>query len=112
MRAVEVLKPQTEFDLRCIVRTPAKTPYTCALDGIQASTQCTLGKFSIKLEHVENVGESSYLFENVKTGRRVELRLRPHVCKVVEEISSSKSMEEASKWVLSQPLGQIFEERL
>jgi len=110
-RAVEVLKPQTEFDLRCVIKTPAKTPYTCALDGIQASTKCTLGKLSIKLEHVEHVSQSSYLFENVKTGRKVELKLKPHVRDVVEEISSSKGMEEASKWVLQQSLDQLFEEK-
>ncbi len=45
--AVEKLKPKNEFCLEVIAYLPAKTPYTCILDGLQCSTKCTLGKGNI-----------------------------------------------------------------
>ncbi len=107
-RAVEVLKPDTEMDLSCRVKSPLKTPYTCALDGIQASTRCTLGKLNIKVEESDFI---EFSFTNVKNGKTLRLRLKPEIPDAIEKISK-RSIAEASKWVEVQPICDLFEEEM
>lgn len=108
--ALRVLQPRDEFDLSCVVKTPLKKPYTCAADGIQVSTGCTLGKLSITLEHVDEASATSYIFTNARTGKKLELKLKPHVCEEIERLSGVKGMEEISEWVISQPISDLFKE--
>ncbi|RLF00248.1 MAG: hypothetical protein DRJ63_03045 [Thermoprotei archaeon] len=109
-RACEVLDPSDEFTLYCIVKTPLKTPYTCAIDGIQASTRCTLGKLSIKIEE-STLEKIAYIFVDKRTGRRLELRLKPGVAKWIEEVDR-KDMRKAVKIAEETPLQELFEEKL
>ena len=46
-RAARVLGAGS-FRLRAAVRCPARTPYSCFLDGIQFGSGCTLGKGNIR----------------------------------------------------------------
>ncbi len=108
VRAVEVLKPDTEMDLSCTVKSPLKTPYTCALDGIQASARCTLGKLNIKVEESNFI---EFSFTNVKNGKMLKLRLKPEIPDAIEKISK-RSIAEASKWVEVQPICNLFEEEV
>ncbi len=107
-RAVEVLKPSTEMDLSCTARSPLRTPYTCALDGIQASAKCTLGKLNIKVEESDHI---EFSFANVRDGRVLRLKLKPEVPETIERISE-RSVAEAAKWVEVQPLCNLFEEEI
>ena len=109
-RACEVFDPSDEFSLYCIVKTPLRTPYTCAVDGIQASTRCTLGKLSIRLEEA-SIDNITYIFIDRKSGRRLELKLRPSAVKWIEELCR-KDMSEAARRVEEESLWKLFEEKL
>ncbi len=111
LRAVEVLKPETEHDLNCLVKTPLKTPYTCAIDGVQASARCTLGKLNIKLER-SDVGEIKYIFTNNKTREKIGFKLKPEIKRRIKEILTMKGLEGAGEWVAAQPFHVLFEEKL
>ncbi|RLE76362.1 MAG: hypothetical protein DRJ56_04230 [Thermoprotei archaeon] len=109
-RACEVLDPTDEFSLYCVVKTPLRTPYTCAVDGIQASTRCTLGKLLISVEEA-SADEIAYIFIDRRSGRRLELRLRPGVAEWVSRLCEL-GMEVAAREVERAPLWRLFEERL
>lgn len=109
-RAREVLKPKTEHDLRCIARLPKKIPYTCSLDGIQASTSCTLGKLSIEVEDTDGVIEFEFI--NRSTGRRLKLRLKSEIVDIVEEIYRREGLSGAAKFIEEIELCRLFEEYL
>lgn len=107
LRAREYLRPETEHDLVCIARVPKMTPYTCTIDGIQASAGCTLGKLTISVE------DSNYIefeFRNKVTGKKLVLKLRDSVKDVVEELSRRKGLEAGAKWVEEVPFQKLFKE--
>ncbi|MEM0203939.1 MAG: formylmethanofuran dehydrogenase subunit E family protein [Archaeoglobaceae archaeon] len=105
LRALEVLKPEDEHDLVCTVKCPLRTPYTCSIDGIQASTGCTLGKMSIRIEENDAV---EFVFSNKKGLLR--LRVRDHVLEKIKSILSSKGMSSASDYVERAEFNELFEE--
>ncbi len=109
-RAVEVLKPDSVFELSCVVRCPLSTPFTCAADGIQVAAGCTLGKLNIKLEPTGSPEEIEYIF--TCRGRALHLKLKPWVQKRIEEISSERGLAEASRWCMEQDFQSMFEEQL
>ncbi|RLE58087.1 MAG: hypothetical protein DRJ35_08580 [Thermoprotei archaeon] len=53
--AYKVLKPKNIKDLRCRVYLPLRTPYTCILDGIQASSGCTVGKRTLEFYESKDI---------------------------------------------------------
>ncbi len=110
MRAREVLRPSSEHDLICTAYLPAKTPYTCSLDGIQCSSGCTLGKLSIKL--IDGSSEDmKFIFEDRRDGRKLEVRIRKGVAGRIEEVSAAEGMDEAARSVEEEDLWNLLEER-
>ena len=109
VRAREVLEPETEHDLFCIVRVPKKTPYTCTVDGVQASAGCTLGKLTISIEDSESV---EFEFRNRVTGKKLLLKLKTGVEKVVEELCSRDGLEAGARWVEEAGLQELFVETI
>ncbi len=102
--AVEELKPKTEFDLFARVFVPASRPYTCIVDGVQCSTQCTLGKGNIE---VVDSNSFEILFENVKTGEKLSLRIREEILKEIKGFGGD--MESAVDWLLRKNAKEIFQ---
>ncbi len=109
LRALELLKPENEHDLICVVRCPLRTPYTCSVDGIQASTGCTLGKMSIRVENSDTV---EFTFFNKRKKSSLSLRLRESAREKIESILSSEGMISANSYVERAELSEIFEESL
>lgn len=73
MLAVEMLKPETEFDLEVEAHIPFRTPYSCILDGLQCATKCTLGKGNIRCFDSE---EFILKIRDRRNSRAVKLRLK------------------------------------
>ena len=112
VRAVEILKPESISDLFCIVRTPLRIPFTCAIDGIQVATKCTLGKMNIRLKEVESAEDIEYVFICRRQKRKFKLKLKPYVQSRVEELFSNGGIIEASRWCERQEVCSLFEESL
>jgi len=97
------LGPKDFHDLHCTVRVPNKVPYSCSIDGVQASASCTLGKGNIT---VEDSDDFEFLFVNIATKESLRLRLRRDL---LAKLSSFRSIEEASKYVVGLGDWEIFE---
>lgn len=110
-RAKEILKPESEHDLYCIVKTPLKTPYTCAIDGIQAVSGCTLGKLSIEIKD-SSLEETTYLFIDRRNNKRVEFKLRTDVPKLIDELYEKYGLERTAEIIESEDICKLFKEKL
>ncbi|MEM4700072.1 MAG: formylmethanofuran dehydrogenase subunit E family protein [Candidatus Nezhaarchaeales archaeon] len=102
LRALEVLGS----GVRCSVRLPLRAPYTCLIDGIQASAGCTLGKRLIEVCEGEGV-----VVRFTAGGRALELRLREGVEALIEGLVEGLGLEGAAREVEGWDLGEAFEER-
>jgi formylmethanofuran dehydrogenase subunit E len=100
--ARDKLSPKDFHELHCTVRVPNKVPYSCSIDGVQASASCTLGKGNIV---VEDSSDFEFVFVNTTTKESVKLKLRRDV---ITELLS-KSIEEAVKYVAGLGDWEIFE---
>ena len=101
--ARNMLKPKDIHALQCIVRIPSKVPYSCSVDGVQASTCCTLGKGNIIVEDREDF---EYIFINNITKKSLRLRLR---WEVLSKLSSFESIDEASTYIRRLEDWELFE---
>ncbi|HDJ89066.1 MAG TPA: hypothetical protein ENG40_00020 [Thermoprotei archaeon] len=93
-----------------VVYTPIKTPYTCAIDGIQASTQCTIGKLNIELRE-SNVDNIRYIFLDKISGRRLEICLKKNIVKLLMNIDKI-GLAKLTKLVEEESLCNLFKERI
>lgn len=105
LRALEILEAR-HSDLLCTAYLPLKTPYTCALDGIQASTGCTLGKLNLKVnEYPES--DINFVFERKDNRKKVVFKLKEGVPTFLRELIDKLGVEEAAKKVLSMNLQEV-----
>ncbi|OYT61727.1 MAG: formylmethanofuran dehydrogenase [Thermofilum sp. ex4484_15] len=79
-RAIAVLKPADEKDLKCLIKCPMELPYTCVIDGVQVSSKCTLGKLNLIVKE-SNIIE--LIFENRSNGSKLSLRPKRKVIKAL-----------------------------
>ncbi len=92
-KAVEILKPETEFDLVAILYIPSTTPYTCMADGVQGATRCTLGKGNIA---IINSDEFKIVFEK-KNGLRLSIWLDKDFIDKIKSMNMNEAAEKAEK---------------
>ncbi|MGC8577568.1 MAG: formylmethanofuran dehydrogenase subunit E family protein [Thermoproteota archaeon] len=98
--AMEKLNPSSYKEIRCIVHTPLRTPYTCFVDGIQSSTFCTLGKMNIELKDSKAIEVVFYCKEK---------QLRIKVKESVLERFANATLEEGSKEAEELEFSSLFE---
>jgi len=99
--AVEVLKPETEFDLETEAYIPYKTPYSCVLAGLQCATKCTWGKGNIKCY---NDGKFMIRIKHRKNGRTLTLILKDEYL----DIFLKEPIEIAVKKAEETPIEKLF----
>jgi len=107
MRAREILKPETEHDIACVAKVPKKVPYTCSLDGIQASAGCTLGKLTIEVIDSDSI---EFEFTHRRSGKKVVIRLRKEIPELIEVKYREGGLEAAAKCIEELELRELFEE--
>lgn len=67
-------------------------PFSCMLDGIQASTQCTVGNKRLKWEDSK---EFAAVFLQQNSGRKVEVKINPTVVReVCLRLEDTRPMDE------------------
>ena len=102
MYAHKSLKPKNIEDMYCIVKLPYRTPYSCIVDGIQASTYCTVGKCNIRIIESEDIEiEFSY------NGKKVVFKPRVDVGEILKKYDLEKSYE----IILDLDINALFEVR-
>ena len=94
-------------DMRVSVRLPLTTPFSCILDGIQASTKCTIGNGKLRVKNF-NGGISAH-FKVESQNRTVKIILKPHLAEaLLKQLSGGVSNEKLALEVASTPEDQLF----
>jgi len=107
--AKRTLKPNAEENkrLQVAVKIPLLTPLSCILDGIQTTTQCTVGNQKLKTENSQKEITAHFKLQNsnkaikvsVNPKRREELR---------KEMSEGVTNEELARKIAGMPENQLF----
>lgn len=106
VRIGECAKKELKGEMKALVRVPLKTPLSCIIDGIQASTQCTVGNGKLSIEESEN--EIVANFESRKSRKSIRVYVKPQL---VEELEQKLS-QGIAKEVLAQKVARTIEDEV
>ncbi|MEM3576938.1 MAG: formylmethanofuran dehydrogenase subunit E family protein [Candidatus Bathyarchaeia archaeon] len=107
VRIGEYAKKTLKGEMKVLVRVPMTTPLSCIIDGIQASTQCTVGNRKLSIEESEN--EIVVHFKSQKTGKSIKVYVKPQLVEELKQkLSQGIASEELAQKVASALEGEIF----
>jgi formylmethanofuran dehydrogenase subunit E len=92
--------------LKANVKVPLFPPFSCLLDGIQASTSCTVGNQRLTIENSEEICVS---FARQNAGRIVKITLNPKIAEELKKkLSEDALTEEFALEIARLPESQVF----
>jgi formylmethanofuran dehydrogenase subunit E len=104
-KALSVSDNQCTF-LKANVKVPLFPPFSCLLDGIQASTSCTVGNQRLTIEDSEEICVN---FVRQNAGRTVKVTLKPKVAEELKKkLSEDALTEEFALKIAGLPENQVF----
>jgi formylmethanofuran dehydrogenase subunit E len=104
-KALSVSDNQCTF-LKASVKVPLFPPFSCLLDGIQASTSCTVGNQRLTIENSEEICVS---FAKQNAGRTVKITLKPKMAEELKKKLTKGSLTEKFALGLAHtPENQLF----
>lgn len=93
--------------LRVTARLPLSTPFSCILDGIQTTTQCTVGNQRLTIENSQS--QIIVYFKQQNSNNALKIHVNP---KILDEIknrySKGASNEELAWEIASMPESDLF----
>jgi len=93
--------------LRITTRLPLLTPFSCIIDGIQATTQCTIGNQKLKMENSQT--KIIVYFELKNSYKALRIHVDPKIIKELKNrYSEGASNEELAREIASIPESQLF----
>jgi len=94
-------------ELRVSGRIPFSTPFSCALDGIQVTTNCTIGNQKLRVEKSRK--KMVARFELQGSDRVLCISVNPKVVEeLVDEMSKGVTNEELAARIVSMPEQKLF----
>jgi formylmethanofuran dehydrogenase subunit E len=94
--------------LQTTVHTPPSTPFTCIIDGIQATTTCTIGNQRLKIRNSRK--KITALFQTQNPQRTLRISVKPRVIEeLTQKASEHVAIEELAARIASMPKDQLFE---
>jgi len=94
-------------NLQVTAKLPLSTPFSCVLDGIQVTTQCTIGNQKLKIENSSE--EISAKFQCIKTGKTLTITVNPKITEdLMKKFSKGFSNEELAWEIARTPENQLF----
>jgi formylmethanofuran dehydrogenase subunit E len=104
-KALKVSNEQGGF-LKASVKVPLFTPFSCLLDGIQATTSCTVGNQRLSTENSEEICVS---LTEQNAGKTVKVTLKPNIAKELKKKLAKGSLTEKLALELAhRPENQLF----
>lgn len=83
------------------------TPFSCIIDGIQATTQCTIGNQKLKMENSQT--KIIVYFELKNSSKAFRIHVNPKIIKELKNrYSEGASNEEFAQEIASLPESQLF----
>jgi len=96
------------LSMQIFAKLPLITPFSCVLDGIQATTHCTVGNRKLRVKSSDN--DITVTFKLKSQDKTVKIRVKPQL---VEELMSQLSKgipNEKLAWMIAaKPEGELFE---
>jgi formylmethanofuran dehydrogenase subunit E len=93
--------------LKVNARIPLSTPFSCVIDGIQSTTNCTVGNQKLEITNSEKEIAASFKLQNSYDS--LELSVSPDVIeKLMNKFSAGTSNEELASEIASMPENQLF----
>jgi len=94
-------------ELRVTAKLPFLTPFSCILDGIQATTQCTVGNQKLKVENMQ--AQIIMHFEQQDSDKVLKIRVNPEIVgELKNKYSKGASNEELAWEIASMKESQLF----
>ncbi|MEM1589534.1 MAG: formylmethanofuran dehydrogenase subunit E family protein [Candidatus Bathyarchaeia archaeon] len=95
-------------DLRVLAKLPLKIPFSCILDGIQSTTQCTIGNGKLKVKNFN--GGVTAIFRLKGQNKTVKVRVKRQLLETLEHQLSNGTLNEELAWKIAEtPENQLFE---
>jgi formylmethanofuran dehydrogenase subunit E len=93
--------------LKANVKVPLYPPFSCLLDGIQASTSCTVGNQRLIIENSEDICVS---FMKQNAAGTVKITLKPKIAEELKKrLSEDALTEEFALKIARLPENQVFQ---
>ena len=93
--------------LQASIKTPLSTPFSCVIDGIQASTTCTVGNQRLKIENSAKEITASFTLQS--TNRTVKILVNPKVVEdLMKEMSKGANPEQLAIRIAHMQSEQLF----
>jgi formylmethanofuran dehydrogenase subunit E len=88
------------------VKVPLLTPFSCVLDGIQATTSCTIGNQKLRIENSKRKIAASFTLDSAEA---ISVSVKPEIIKkLMNELSEGTSNEELAGEVARMPEDLLF----
>ena len=93
--------------LEAEAKIPLLTPFSCILDGIQATTSCTIGNQKLRIENSKK--EIAVYFKLQNSDKTLKMLVNPKIIeKLLNGISEGASNEELAGEIARMPESQLF----
>ena len=110
--AKKTLNPKSEGDVKmqAMLKIPLYTPFSCVIDGVQATTNCTIGNQKLRIEN--SLGEILGRFELQNPSRTFEIIVNQDIVEgLAQKMSEGTASEELATKVAFMPESQLFKKR-
>jgi formylmethanofuran dehydrogenase subunit E len=98
---------KTSCRLETRVKTPLSTPFSCIIDGIQASTSCTVGNRKLKIENSTKEITVHFRLQNSK--KTVKLSVNPELAEtLISEMSNGANAKHLAAKIARMEEKQLF----
>jgi len=98
---------ESECRLQASIKTPFFTPFSCVIDGIQASTRCTIGNRKLEIQNSAN--KITARFELQSPHKAITISVKPKVVdNLIEQMSKGTNIEQLAIKITHIPEEQLF----
>jgi formylmethanofuran dehydrogenase subunit E len=106
--ATKILCTTEDSISQVITKTPLATPFSCVLDGIQATTSCTIGNRKLHIKNSKQ--EIKAIFTQKNSKRALEVTVNSKVVKeLTDRMSKGAPNDTLAKEIATMPESQLLE---
>ncbi len=93
-----------ETKLSCVVKLKMEKPFSCVIDGLQCSTDLTIGKCNLKIEESDNE-IPVFVCEDKKTGQKISFTIKEEIFK---KAKNCKDLHKCASEIISLDPSLLF----
>ena len=105
--AKRMLEVESNEKLRATVKIPLKTPFSCSLDGIQSTSQCTVGNQKLQIENSQREITVQFKLENPNSTLKIGVN-QQIIEELKQEFSQGATNQELAWKIVELPENQLF----